>query len=246
MKKQSLIAVSVIAAISVGLYFYQLNDNNISESQVASKINMNKPVSVDIKPEKKYLKNNESLQKKQLSSEVQIDNVEPSYVDSLMFVSSKEAEDVLKASGKLRENLEGEVYLNINAQELLSLNTGDTFRLDIPELDMFYDIEVSNAYEDQFGNKTIEANLPDQDMTYSSVLTINERAIYANIATPDGIYVMQGNGQYAWMAETNDLSRGVIMDSFENNTADNSNVHDHQEVTQPMISGTHKEIMNTQ
>ncbi|MGR6871669.1 hypothetical protein ACU6U9_05035 [Pseudomonas sp. HK3] len=129
-----------------------------------------------------------------------------------MFTSSQKAEEFLKASGKLRPDLAGEVYLEINAAQLLGLTKGDTFKLDIPELNILHDIEVKEAYQDQFGNKTVKAHLSDQDAAYGSVFTINERAIYANVSTPDGIYVMQGNGQYVWMAETNDLSKEAVMD----------------------------------
>lgn len=137
---------------------------------------------------------------------------EPVHIDDLMFTSSQKAEEFLKASGKLRPDLAGEVYLEINAAQLLGLTKGDTFKLDIPELNILHDIEVKEAYQDQFGNKTVKAHLSDQDAAYGSVFTINERAIYANVSTPDGIYVMQGNGQYVWMAETNDLSKEAVMD----------------------------------
>ncbi|MCL1127729.1 hypothetical protein [Shewanella surugensis] len=246
MKKKAIFVVSVVVVCTVGYYFYYLGEND-SHINMASKMSI-----VPMKLEgSKVEREQASIDKRKAISmapqhKQHIENKEATYVDGLMFSSSKKAEEVLKASGKLRENLEGEVYLEINTEELLGLSIGDTFRLDIPELDIFYDIEVNDAYQDQFGNKTIEARLPDQDMTYSSVFTLNERAIYANVSTPDGIYLMQGNGQYAWMAETNDLSHGVIMDSIENNHMDNSNGHEYQEVLQPMISGTNKGRNNIQ
>lgn len=245
-RKKIFIMGSMITICSLSFYLYDLNVSHSNEEKLASKMNI---VSAKEAMSKSKVVPVLSMEKQRLSEPNNPEETarkEGEYVDGLLFVSSQEAENVLKASGKLRENLEGEVYLNINAKELLALNAGDTFRLDIPELDIFYDIEVSHAYEDQFGNKTIKALVPDQDMIYSSVFTINERAIYANVSTPDGIYVMQGNGQYAWMAETNDLSRGVIMDSIENNNTDNSNVHEHQELLQPMTNGTNKERINIQ
>lgn len=246
MRKKVFIMGSMITICSLGFYLYDLKISHSNEKKMASKVSI---VSAKEAMSTSKVTPVLSMERQRLSvtkHTVYKENKEGEYVDGLMFTSSQEAEDALKASGKLRENLEGEVYLNINAKELLALNTGDTFRLDIPELDIFYDIEVSNAYEDQFGNKTIKALVPDQDIIYSSVFTINERAIYANVSTPDGIYVMQGNGQYAWMAETNDLSRGVIMDSIENNNMDNSNDHEHQEVSQPMTSGANKNRINIQ
>ncbi|WP_298774011.1 hypothetical protein [uncultured Shewanella sp.] len=248
MRKKVFIMGSMITICSLGFYLYDLKISHTNEDNLSSKVNIvstkelmsNSKVVPVLSKEKQHFTVDEDLEEKVLK--------EGEYIDELMFLSSPEAEDVLKASGKLRENLEGEVYLNINAKELLALNIGDTFRLDIPELDIFYDIEVNDTFEDQFGNKTIKALVPDQDMIYSSVFTINERAIYANVSTPDGIYVMQGNGQYAWMAETNDLSRDVIMDSIENNSTDNPHdyEHEHQEVLKPMASGMNKERIEIQ
>ncbi len=136
------------------------------------------------------------------------------YFNELPFKPSLKAEQVLKASGKLRDNLQGEVYLEINNAEISSLEAGDSFKLEIPELDMFYEIAVDKTHQDKFGNKTIEAMLPDQEVKYSSIITISKDAIYANITTPYGSYAMEGNGQYAWMAETADLIHDVIQDSF--------------------------------
>ncbi|WDE11263.1 hypothetical protein [Thalassomonas haliotis] len=145
-------------------------------------------------------------QKEQISSD--------DYLNELAFKPSLKAEQVLKASGKLRDNLQGEVYLEINNVEISSLEAGDSFKLEIPELGMFYEIAVDKTHQDKFGNKTIEAVLPDQEAKYSSIITISEHAIYANITTPYGSYAMEGNGQYAWMAETADLIHDVIQDSF--------------------------------
>ncbi|WP_299008371.1 hypothetical protein [uncultured Shewanella sp.] len=243
MRKKILIIGSVIICF-LSFYLYDLNISHFKGETFAYKVNS---VSVKEVISKSNVVPVLSIEQQGLSVVNNQDKTavkEGDYVDGLMFTSSQEAEVALKASGKLRENLEGEVYLNINAKALLALKTGDTFRLDIPELGIFYDIEINDFYDDQFGNKTIKALLPEQDMIYSSVFTVSKSSIYANISTPDGIYVMQGNSQYAWMAETNDLSRGVIMDSIENNNSNSLNSHEHQAILQPMTNATNKERLN--
>ncbi|WP_281558011.1 hypothetical protein [Thalassomonas sp. RHCl1] len=143
-----------------------------------------------------------------------------------LFVESQKAKEFLQASGKLRENLQGEVYIEISSNEIKSLAVGDTFKLEIPALDMFYDIQVDQTREDQFGNQTIEAVLPDEEGKYSSIITVSERSIYGNITTPHGIYAIEGNGQYAWIAETAGLLDGVIQDQIGGGSIDSEN-HNH-------------------
>ncbi|WP_281559540.1 hypothetical protein [Thalassomonas sp. RHCl1] len=131
-----------------------------------------------------------------------------------VFTQSETAEKVLKASGKLRENLRGEVYLEIDNKHLTSLEVGDTLKLEVPFFDMYYDAEVASTDQDSHGNKTINASFALNDETYNTTLTINDHAIYAHINTPYGIYSLAGDGQYAWMAESSDLVHGAIPDQI--------------------------------
>ncbi len=130
------------------------------------------------------------------------------------FSYSEEAEKELTRLGKVREDLEGEAFIEVDHDEIIALNVGDTLKIEIPELDMFYDVKVDYVSNDAFGNKTVEAELPNYDARYSSVITVGKDAIYANISTPQGLYVMEGNGRYAWVAETQDLIKDVIPDKI--------------------------------
>ena len=161
------------------------------------------------------------------------------YLGESLFTQSEKAKEVLKASGKIRENLHGEVYLEINNAEITSLEIGDTFKLEIPALKMFYKIEVDKTHLDQFGNKTIEAILPDQEGKYSSIITVTDHSIYGNITTPHGIYAMEGNGQYAWIAETAGLIDGVIQDKM---SSDDRSHTEHNPA--PIDTGNDKRIGN--
>jgi len=147
------------------------------------------------------------------------------------FAQSELAEEVLKASGKLRENLRGEVYLEIDNDHIASLDKGDMLKLDIPFFDMYQDVAVESTRLDHRGNKTIIASFPMNDETYNTTITINERAIFGHIETPHGIYSLAGNGQYAWMAEAKDLVHGAIPDQIGGNSYDGS--ADPQPVSEP-------------
>tara|TARA_R110000737_G_C14581811_1_gene485811 strand:+ start:432 stop:1142 length:711 start_codon:yes stop_codon:yes gene_type:complete len=138
------------------------------------------------------------------------------------FSRSETAEKVLKASGKLRENLRGEVYLEIDNNHIASLEVGDILELNIPFFDMYQDVAIESTKFDSRGNKIINAAFLMNDDIYTTTITINERAIYGHIETPHGIYSLAGNGQYAWMAEAKDLVHGAIPDQIGGNPHDGS------------------------
>tara|TARA_R110000737_G_scaffold61057_2_gene88008 strand:- start:9608 stop:10327 length:720 start_codon:yes stop_codon:yes gene_type:complete len=138
------------------------------------------------------------------------------------FAQSATAETVLKASGKLRENLRGEVYLAIDNDHIAALEAGDTLELDIPFFDIYQDVAIESTKFDSRGNKTINASFLMNEDIYTTTITLNKRAIYGHIETPHGIYSLAGNGQYAWMAEVKDLVHGAIPDQMGGNTHDGS------------------------
>ncbi|WDD98271.1 hypothetical protein [Thalassomonas actiniarum] len=143
-----------------------------------------------------------------------------------VFTQSETAEKVLKASGKLRENLRGEVYLEVDNGHISSLEVGDTLKLEVPFFDMYYDAEIASTDQDRHGNKTINASFELNDETYNTTLTINDHAIYAHVNTPYGIYTLAGDGQYAWMAESSDLVHGAIPDQIGPGPDDHSDGSD--------------------
>ena len=148
-----------------------------------------------------------------------------------LFVSSEQAKRVLEASGKLRQDLKNAAFLELDNERLAQLEVGDLLPIKIDELGLDYDIVVKDVREDATGGKTIVAQLPDQDFPHSTVLTLGEGALYANIVTPTGTYSMAGDGHNVWIAETGDLIEGVIQDSYDPNefTEDESHIHDHSE-----------------
>ncbi|WDE04573.1 hypothetical protein SG34_025105 [Thalassomonas viridans] len=168
------------------------------------------------------------------SPENQVTAINSHYEDLIdpVFERSETAEKVLKGSGKLRENLRGEVYLEIDNEHLTSLEAGDTLKLEVPFFDMYYDAEVEKTDQDRHGNKTLYASFDMNDRSYNTTITLNDHAVYGHINTPYGIYTLAGDGQYAWMAESNDLVHGAIADQIGPRDGDDS---DGSEVPQKPI-----------
>ncbi|GEM_PF-6245220 len=150
---------------------------------------------------------------------------------STTFSRSETAEKVLKASGKLRENLQGEVYLEVDNDHISSLEAGDTLELEVPYFDMYQNVEIESTKFDSRGNKTLNAKFLMNEDQYTTTITINGHAIYGHIETPHGTYSIAGDGQYAWMAESQDLVRGAVPDQIGGNSQDGS--ADPQPITEP-------------
>lgn len=147
------------------------------------------------------------------------------------FARSETAEKVLKSSGKLRENLQGEVYLEVDNEHISSLEAGDSLELEVPYFDMYQNVEIASTKFDSRGNKTLNAKFWMNDDLYNTTITINDHAIYGHIETPHGTYSIAGDGQYAWMAESQDLVRGAVPDQIGGNSQDGS--ADPQPITEP-------------
>lgn len=244
------IALLLISAFAATALYYFNRDTSAQHSIVmvsdkamtAKRSPLRQPVETDVATNKAALTRPEVSPVSEITNDknsgVKDSGAENNAGDPL-FVESEKAKAFLQASGKLRDNLQGEVYLEISSNDIRSLEVGDTFKLEIPALDMFYDIEVDQTREDRFGNQTIEAVLPDEEGKYSSIITVSESSIYGNITTPHGIYAIEGNGQYAWIAETAGLLDGVIQDQIGDSSTYSEN-HNHA----PIDTGSGKRGSN--
>ncbi|WDE06709.1 hypothetical protein SG34_007340 [Thalassomonas viridans] len=234
--KKGIALLLVPAVVAAALYYFNRDTNttvSASATVTDKTVTMQSVENIAAKrtPLRQVMKST-AAEHKPVRNEPQINTANTDSADEAdtggsLFVESEKAKEFLQASGKLRENLQGEVYIEISSNDIKSLEIGDTFKLEIPALDMFYDIQVDQTRLDQFGNQTIEAFLPDQEGKYSSIITVSERSIYGNITTPHGIYAIEGNGQYAWIAETAGLLDGVIQDQIGGDAGTYGENHNH-------------------
>ncbi|WP_133406386.1 hypothetical protein [Parashewanella tropica] len=125
--------------------------------------------------------------------------------DTVVWVDSAEAEQVLKAQGKLPADLTKEHYIELDIEELKALEVGDYIDLYIPQMGGSYTGEVDFIQSHSNGDKTIEANIPGAGRLYSAVITMGEEAVYGNLATQNDTYILEGSGKYAWIASRTDL-----------------------------------------
>lgn len=125
--------------------------------------------------------------------------------DSIVWQKSEKSEQVLKAEGFQSADLANEIYLEVDVNELRTVEIGELLDLYIPQIEGSYSGQVDYITEHDNGDRTVEAHIPGAGNLFSAVITIGEEAIYGTIGTQDDVYIMEGNGKYAWIASKSDL-----------------------------------------
>lgn len=119
--------------------------------------------------------------------------------------SEKAREFLQSIPEKLPGDLAGEAYIEVNTQRIKEMQLGDVFELTVPQLGTSLSAEVDMVTEHPNGDKTIEANFPGMDKYYSVVFTVGASNSYAQVSTPDGVYLLEAHGDYAWIASRHSL-----------------------------------------
>ncbi|MCO7226349.1 hypothetical protein [Pleionea sp. CnH1-48] len=117
-----------------------------------------------------------------------------------LWAVSDKAKSVLQASDKLPADLAQEAYVQLDNSGLLNLSLGDSFPIAIPQLGTELIAEVDHITNHKNGDRTVEANFPGMSPYFSAVFTIGEKTTYAQISTPDGVFMLESQGDYAWIA----------------------------------------------
>jgi hypothetical protein len=130
--------------------------------------------------------------------------------DGEIWKLSETAREVLTNSPFLPADLNGEVYLEIDVDEIKSLEMGDNYEVYIPQLEASYVAEVDVVTLYPNGDKTIEAYFPESDKGFSVVITTGKGATFGEVSLPSGQYILESAGQYAWMANRQDMIKNHI------------------------------------
>lgn len=125
--------------------------------------------------------------------------------DTIVWQISEQAEIILKEEGNISSDVNNEVYVELDIDELKTIEIGEYMDLYIPQINGSYSGEVDYITEHDNGDRTIEAHIPGAGNLYSAVITLGENAVYGTLGTQDDVYIMEGNGQFAWIAAKSDL-----------------------------------------
>lgn len=133
------------------------------------------------------------------------DDMPEQFKDTVVWQVSEEAEEALKESEFLANDLKNEAYIELDVWELDNLAVGDYMDLYIPQIGGSFTGEVDMVTNHPNGDRTVEAYIPGAGSLYSAVITYSENAVYGTLGTQDDVYFIEGDGRHAWIASKRDL-----------------------------------------
>ena len=130
--------------------------------------------------------------------------------DTIIWQESEVSKKVLTESGLIPADVTDEAYIELDREELLTVEVGEYLDLYIPQFGGSYTGEVDHIETHPNGDRTVEAHIPGAGSLYAAVITIGENATYANLATPRDVFVLEGNDKYAWIAPKSSMMQSHI------------------------------------
>lgn len=216
MKKVTILSIAVVIGAASFFYFYNSDNTSI---EVASPSIATKSAAPHFNQEilhdsREVELNHEGIPKHLSSGVDMITHDSPSTKevptwntekDTIVWQRSEAGEKVLKEEGNIPGDVNNEVYLELDVNELKSVEVGEYLDLYIPQIEGSYTGEVDYITEHPNGDRTVEAHIPGAGNLFSAVITLGENAVYGTLGTQADTYIMEGNGKYAWIASKSDL-----------------------------------------
>lgn len=130
--------------------------------------------------------------------------------DTIVWTTSEDGKKVLEAEGYIPADVTDEAYIELDREELMTVEVGEYLDLYIPQFGGSYTGEVDHVVTHPNGDRTVEAHIPGAGSLYAAVITLGENATYGNLATPRDVFVFEGNDKYAWIAPKSSMMQNHI------------------------------------
>ena len=130
--------------------------------------------------------------------------------DTIVWTTSEDGKKVLEAEGYIPADVTHEAYIELDREELMTVEVGEYLDLYIPQFGGSYTGEVDHVVTHPNGDRTVEAHIPGAGSLYAAVITLGENATYGNLATPRDVFVLEGNDKYAWIAPKSSMMQNHI------------------------------------
>ncbi len=204
MNKKYAVAITLIITAGVGYFLLSTPTVNQNAHNHAPAVHNHEPADV---PEDSVIVRNgqvlstgvDKLQPKENDEQVAVGSF-PTERDSIIWQESEQSKTVLQESGLIPSDVKNEAYVEVDLAELLTVEIGESLDLYIPQLGGSYNGEVDHIQQHPNGDRTVEAFIPGAGSLYSAVITIGDNAIYGNLATQEDVFILEGIGEYAWIA----------------------------------------------
>lgn len=231
LKRIILVSSIVIAGVYLSIN-YNFSSNDTEDALAQLEDNEHTPVlpnEVQKVRQDKVLSTGIDTFKPKTKSKESPDSISNAVKDTIVWQESDKGQQVLTQAGLIPADVTDEAYIELDREELLSVEVGEYLDLYIPQFGGSYTGEVDHIQTHPNGDRTVEAHIPGAGTLYAAVITVGENATYGNLATPRDVFILEGNDQYAWIAPKSAMMKNHIErepTQQQHATPDNSNTDD--------------------
>src|SRR5690606_10072724 len=98
------------------------------------------------------------------------------------------------------EQMDGREFIRINPMKIESLVPGDSFELDIAQINRSFTAVIDEVQAGNDNNVTWVGHLKDHENESRVVFTRGDSLIVGGMTTPNGHFEMETRGEYGWIA----------------------------------------------
>lgn len=207
--KKTFVIVALVTAVGIALWQWMAQKPEKSALPIAAKPEtLSDTPAIAVINERRngaVLSTGVDMFKSDSPSETAVQSGQDHENDSIVWQLSEDAEHILKEEGFLPTDLKNAAFIKVDTKELRTVEVGDYLDLYIPQIGGSYTGEVDYIQIHPNGDRTVEAYIPGAGTLYSAVITLGDNALYATLGTQADVYIMEGNGEHAWIASKSDL-----------------------------------------
>lgn len=215
--KKRIVAAST-AIVTIGCIFAFIDTSPSGKKEVAAANAETKPVGKESTVERQRngkvlstgVDNFKPKNEAELKAQATTTTNGKSEKDTIVWTTSEDGKKVLEAEGYIPADVTDEAYIELDREELMTVEVGEYLDLYIPQFGGSYTGEVDHVVTHPNGDRTVEAHIPGAGSLYAAVITLGENATYGNLATPRDVFVLEGNDKYAWIAPKSSMMQNHI------------------------------------
>jgi len=215
--KKRIVAAST-AIVTIGCIFAFIDTAPSGKKEVAAANAETKPVGKENAVERQRngkvlstgVDNFKPKNEAELKAQATTTTNDKSEKDTIVWTTSEDGKKVLEAEGYIPADVTDEAYIELDREELMTVEVGEYLDLYIPQFGGSYTGEVDHVVTHPNGDRTVEAHIPGAGSLYAAVITLGENATYGNLATPRDVFVLEGNDKYAWIAPKSSMMQNHI------------------------------------
>ncbi|MCY3884859.1 MAG: hypothetical protein OXG24_08085 [Gammaproteobacteria bacterium] len=109
---------------------------------------------------------------------------------------------------KYKEEVEGASLVEL-AQDMQLWRQDDQLRISVPQTQEQFLVTIAEVITTLGNNRSYKGKIVDGESSYSFLITVGERNVFANFTTSEGSFELVGNNQYAWLMPTENMDQHV-------------------------------------